>query len=157
MTLRHIAQALQQLAKEALGRLRVPPALDQHVEYIAVLINRSPEIMEFAPDANEHLVKKPLVSRLWSPPLERLPEVRPKGSVALTAIGYNEPTDVASSCGKTKQLVHQADFAFHARMSQQAVAAADHSHHLKTLQGRRRRVFIRWNPRVGRIIRLSAP
>ncbi len=58
------------------------------------------------------------------------------GSVALPAIGQNEPTGAASSCGKTEQLVHQSDFACHARMPQHAVTSADHSHRLKTLQGR---------------------
>ena len=38
----HVAQTLQQLAKEALGRLRVAAALNQDVEHVAVLINGSP-------------------------------------------------------------------------------------------------------------------
>ncbi len=69
---RHKAQALQQLAKEALGGLRVPAALDQHIEHAAVLINGSPEIMQLAADANKHLVQEPFVSRLRPPPLQRL-------------------------------------------------------------------------------------
>ena len=59
------------------------------------------------------------------------------GSVALAGIGHNEPTGAASSCGETEQLVHQTDFACHARMPQHAVTSADHPYHLKTLQGRR--------------------
>jgi hypothetical protein len=59
------------------------------------------------------------------------------GSVALTAIGHNAPTGAASSCGKTEELVHQTDFAYHTRMPQHAVTSANHSHHLKALQGRR--------------------
>src|SRR4051812_31202045 len=58
----YIAQALQQLAKEALGCLLVTAALDQHIEHVAVLIDSPPEIMEFAPDADKHLIEKPLVS-----------------------------------------------------------------------------------------------
>jgi hypothetical protein len=45
---RHIAQALQQLAKEALGRLRVASALDQNVAHVSMLVNSPPEIMQFA-------------------------------------------------------------------------------------------------------------
>ena len=56
---RHVAQALQQLAEEALGRLRVAAALHQHIEYVPMLINRSPEVVQLAADADEHLVEKP--------------------------------------------------------------------------------------------------
>ena len=66
---RHIAQALQQLAKEALGRLRVAAALDQHIEHVAVLINGPPEVVQFASDADENLVQKSLVTG-FRPPLE---------------------------------------------------------------------------------------
>jgi hypothetical protein len=65
-----VAQALQQLAKEALRRPRVAPALDQHVEHASMLINRSPEVVQFALDADKHLIEKPLVARLWPAPLE---------------------------------------------------------------------------------------
>ena len=68
----HIAQTLQQLAKEALGRLRVAAALDQHIEHVPMLINGPPKIMQFAPDADKHLVQKPFVAGLRPPPLERL-------------------------------------------------------------------------------------
>ena len=66
----HIAQALQQLAKEALGRLRVTAALHQHIEHVAMLINGPPEIVQFASDADEHLIQKPFVSGLRPAPLE---------------------------------------------------------------------------------------
>ena len=59
------------------------------------------------------------------------------GSVALAAISHSEPTSAASSSSKTEQLVHQTDFACHAYMSWHAVTSANHSHHLKALQGRR--------------------
>jgi hypothetical protein len=58
----HVAQALQQLAKEALGRLRATAALHQHIEHISMLINRSPEVVQFASDANKQLIEKPFVS-----------------------------------------------------------------------------------------------
>jgi len=56
---RYITQALQQLAKEALGRILVAAALDQHIEHVPVLIDGPPEIVEFAADANEQLIQKP--------------------------------------------------------------------------------------------------
>jgi hypothetical protein len=69
---RCILQTLQQLAKEALGRLRIAAALDQHIEHVAMLINRSPEVVQFASDADEHLVQKPFVTGFWPLPLEGL-------------------------------------------------------------------------------------
>jgi hypothetical protein len=54
-----------------------------------MLINRSPEIMQFASDAHEHLVQKPFVSGLWPPPLQRLgigaPEAQAPRADALVA------------------------------------------------------------------------
>jgi hypothetical protein len=59
----HVAQALQQLSKEALGSLLVAAALRQHNERVAVLINSSPEVVQFASDAHEHFIQKPFVTR----------------------------------------------------------------------------------------------
>ena len=42
----------------------------------------------------------------------------------------SEPTGAPSSCGETEQLVHQTNFACHARRPQHAVTSADHPHHL---------------------------
>jgi putative transposase len=56
----HIAQALEQLAKEALGRFLVAAALHQHIEHIPVLVDRPPEVVQFASDADKHLIEKPL-------------------------------------------------------------------------------------------------
>jgi len=62
---RNVSQALQQLAKEPLGCGRVAPALDQNVEYISLLVDRTPKIVLLAADADEHLVHVPLVTGLW--------------------------------------------------------------------------------------------
>jgi hypothetical protein len=51
-----VAQALQQLAKEALGRFLVAATLHQHIEHVAVLINGPPEIVQFASDADKYLI-----------------------------------------------------------------------------------------------------
>ena len=57
------------------------------------------------------------------------------GSVALNATSHNEPTGKASLCGKSEQLVYQTDFARHAGMAEDAVAAADHAHDFETFDG----------------------
>ena len=67
----HVAQTLQQLAKEALGGIRVAAALDQNIKHVAMLINGSPEVVQFASDAHEHLIQEPFVAGLWPPLLER--------------------------------------------------------------------------------------
>src|SRR5215468_6130251 len=50
---RNVSQALQQLAKEPLGCGRAAPALDQDVEDISVLVDRTPKIVLLAADADE--------------------------------------------------------------------------------------------------------
>jgi hypothetical protein len=69
---RHVAQALQQLAKEALGSPLVAPVVDQHIEHVPVLINGSPEIVQFASDADKDLIQEPYVAGLWPATLEGL-------------------------------------------------------------------------------------
>ena len=68
----HVAQTLQQLAKEALGGIRVTAALHHNIKHVAMLINGSPEVVQFASDAHEHLIQEPFVAGLWPPLLERL-------------------------------------------------------------------------------------
>ncbi len=59
----------QHLAKEAFGGSLVSTACDQDIEDIAVLVHRSPKIMTFAADHDEHFVHVPDVaeSTLSSP------------------------------------------------------------------------------------------
>jgi hypothetical protein len=45
---RNVSQALQQLAKEPLGRGRAATALDQDVENISVLVDRTPKVVLLA-------------------------------------------------------------------------------------------------------------
>jgi hypothetical protein len=52
------ALLLEQLAQQALGRLRVAPALDQNVEYDSMLVHGAPEPMFSARDADYHLVDR---------------------------------------------------------------------------------------------------
>ena len=44
----------------------------RNIERVSVLINRSPEVVQFAADADEHLIQKPLVTGLRPPPSEAL-------------------------------------------------------------------------------------
>src|SRR6516162_5405161 len=55
---RNVPQALQQLAKEPLGCGRAASALEQDVEGISVLVDRTPKIVLFAADADEHLASR---------------------------------------------------------------------------------------------------
>src|ERR1700757_1107931 len=71
---RNVSQALQQLAEEPLGRGRVAPALDQDVEDISVLVDRTPKIVLLAANADEHLVHVPLVAGLWPSLPQRIGE-----------------------------------------------------------------------------------
>src|ERR1700753_3922068 len=60
---RNILKALQQPAKETLGRFGVPPWLNEDAAHDAVLIHGTPKIMLLALDPDEHLIEVPLVSR----------------------------------------------------------------------------------------------
>ena len=60
--------------EEPLGRRRIAPALDQDVEDISVLVDRTPQIVLLAANADEHLVHVPLVAGLWPSPLQHIGE-----------------------------------------------------------------------------------
>ena len=67
---RDILTPFQQLAEELLGGSFVPPALDQDIEHIPMLINRAPKIVVFRIDGEEHLVEMPLVAGLCPSPAQ---------------------------------------------------------------------------------------
>jgi hypothetical protein len=54
-----------------------------HIECIPVLINGPPEVVQFASDADKHLIEKPLVSGFRSAPLERVGVGAPKTQAPL--------------------------------------------------------------------------
>jgi hypothetical protein len=58
----NVLQPLQQFLEEPLGRLRVAPTLHQDVEHGAVLVDRPPQIVLFAADAEEHFIQMPFVA-----------------------------------------------------------------------------------------------
>lgn len=59
---RHILQSFEQSAEELLGRQSVSARLNQHIEHVAVLIDRPPQVMLDAVDTDEHLVEVPPVT-----------------------------------------------------------------------------------------------
>jgi hypothetical protein len=73
---RHILQAVQQPLEEALRCSGIAAALDQNIEYDAVLVDRPPEIMQYTPDPDEHLIQMPLVTRSRSAPAQFVGEAR---------------------------------------------------------------------------------
>src|SRR5689334_8932240 len=69
------ALPLQQLAQQALGRLLVAPALDQHVEHHPVLVDRPPEIVGLAGDLEHDLVEMPFITGSGQPPADEVGEL----------------------------------------------------------------------------------
>ena len=59
---RNLLLPLQELAKEALRRATVTPGLDEDVDHITVLINRTPEILPLAVDRDEDFVQEPRIA-----------------------------------------------------------------------------------------------
>ncbi len=70
----HVGEALEQLTKESLGGLLVPPALHESREEMSVLIDRAPAILALTPKGKKHFSHVPRVSgaRLSSPKLIRI-------------------------------------------------------------------------------------
>ena len=63
---RHILKAFQQPSKETFGGSGIPPWLNENVENDAVLIHGAPKIVLHALNPDEHLIKVPLVTGLWT-------------------------------------------------------------------------------------------
>ena len=64
-TARFVLESSQKPLEEARGGFRIAAALDQDVEHNAILVDRAPEIMKRAVDANEDLVQVPDVTWPW--------------------------------------------------------------------------------------------
>ncbi len=69
---RHKRKTLEQLPQEFHGCPLIAPPLDQNVEDVAVLIDRAPQVLLRAVDADEHLVQVPLVARTRASPTQRV-------------------------------------------------------------------------------------
>lgn len=65
-----IAQALEMLAEESLGRLLIAPALHGDIQGVAVLVNCAPEAMVCALDRQHDLIKMPFVAPSWLTPTQ---------------------------------------------------------------------------------------
>jgi hypothetical protein len=69
--------------KKPLGGGGVPAALHQDVEHDAVLVHRTPEVVQHAVDAQIHLIEVPGVARPRPPPAELAGEVGPEPEAPL--------------------------------------------------------------------------
>jgi hypothetical protein len=59
---RHVLQALEEFAEELFGGHRVSAWLDQDVEHIAVLVDRTPQVVHRAVDPDEDFIEVPFVA-----------------------------------------------------------------------------------------------
>ena len=78
------------MLEETLGSGAVPPVLHQNVEHNAVLIHCAPQIVQHAPDADEHLIEVPGVS--WP----RTSSAQPSGEVGSVQRMGGDETGVRS-------------------------------------------------------------
>src|SRR5260221_5903527 len=100
----------QQLAHQIYGRAAVSAALKQHVEDLAFVIDRAPEVHPFAGDPHHHLVEVPAIARprtaLPQPSRDHRAEFQNPAADAL--VGEVEPTlrkqllDVAIAQGEAQ-------------------------------------------------------
>jgi len=60
----NVLAAFEQFAEELLRCRLVPPALDQDIQHVAMLIDGAPQVVRFAADLDENLVQMPFVARL---------------------------------------------------------------------------------------------
>ena len=75
---------LQQFAQQAFGCLLVAPALDQDIENRARLVDRAPEPVLLAGDADDDLIEVPFVATARRTPLDAVGKLpaEPSGSIA---------------------------------------------------------------------------
>jgi hypothetical protein len=59
---------LEELAHQPDCRPLVAPALNQHVENLALVIDGAPQVHPFAGNPNHHLVEVPSIARAWAAP-----------------------------------------------------------------------------------------
>ena len=65
---RHKALFPDQLAHQPECRPLVAPALNQHIENLAFVINGTPQVHPLASNRDDHLVEMPAVARAWAAP-----------------------------------------------------------------------------------------
>ena len=67
---RHLRPPLQERAAASLRRPLLPPSLHEHIQEMAVLIDRPPQVVTFAMDAQKDLSHVPLITGSGAPPPE---------------------------------------------------------------------------------------
>ncbi len=67
---RRFPLSCQDLVKEALGGPGIPLTLHQNIEYGAVLVGGSPDLVDLSLDRDEHLVGVPVITNLTFPAFE---------------------------------------------------------------------------------------
>jgi len=60
---------LQQLTEEAFGSTSVTTRLDEDIDHVTILINRTPEILPLTLNGDEHLIQVPRVAQTALSPL----------------------------------------------------------------------------------------
>jgi hypothetical protein len=65
---RREALFLEELAHEAEGRMLVAPALNQHIENLALMIDGAPQVHPLSGNPDHHLVEVPAIARAWAAP-----------------------------------------------------------------------------------------
>jgi len=65
---RHIPQTLEQFTEKPLGCLGVSLRLHQDVEHVAMLVDRTPQVMGDAADRDKNLVEVPFVAGAGASP-----------------------------------------------------------------------------------------
>ena len=68
----------EQLAHQPECRVLVAAALHQHIENLALVIDRAPQVHPLAGDANHHLIEVPPVARSWAAPSKPAGEPGPE-------------------------------------------------------------------------------
>ncbi len=67
---RHPALTLQQHTEETFSRTPITTRLDEDVDHVAVLVDRTPEIVSLTPEGHEEFVQVPGVAQATLSPLE---------------------------------------------------------------------------------------
>ena len=81
---RHIGEALEQLAKELLGCLLVPPALPQNIEDVVILIDGPPQVMALTVNCEEYFIQMPFIPELRATAPQAIGIILPKLPTPLT-------------------------------------------------------------------------
>ncbi len=74
----HAALTLQQLAEEPFGGFPITARLDENIDHVTILINRTPKILTFASDRDEDLVQVPRIAEATLPTLQASSVLRTK-------------------------------------------------------------------------------